>query len=91
MSHPVLRVVDGPPRAPYALISYDVNRRRVWVGCNRLHHGLTGVLVAALGLFGLVAHSAHRGTCLELTLLGSALMAHDLHDLPIWFRPSIND
>ncbi|MDX6632314.1 MAG: hypothetical protein QOG09_400 [Solirubrobacterales bacterium] len=32
-----------------ALLRYDRERRRLWVNGQRLHHGLTGVLLAAVG------------------------------------------
>jgi hypothetical protein len=37
------------------LIRYDARRRRLWVCGQRLHHGLTGVLLAGAGM-ALMAH-----------------------------------
>ena len=37
------------------IIRYDAQRRRLWVGHQRLHHGLTGVVLAAAGV-ALMAH-----------------------------------
>jgi hypothetical protein len=37
------------------LIGLDPERRRVWIGGQRVHHGLTGLMLAALGA-ALVAH-----------------------------------
>ena len=37
------------------LVRYDAARRRVWVGSQRLHHGLTGAFLAAAGV-ALMAH-----------------------------------
>ena len=31
------------------LVGYDRHRRRLWIGGQRVHHGLTGVLLAATG------------------------------------------
>lgn len=31
------------------LLGYDPTRRRLWVGGQRMHHGLTGVLLAVTG------------------------------------------
>ena len=31
------------------LVGYDPARRRLWVGGQRMHHGLTGVLLALAG------------------------------------------
>lgn len=38
-----------------AVVRYDPSLRRVWIGGQRLHHGLTGVILAALGGV-LIAH-----------------------------------
>jgi hypothetical protein len=40
------------------VVHYDAHRRRVWVGSQRLHHGLVGTLFAAAG-FVLMAHDWH--------------------------------
>jgi hypothetical protein len=37
------------------LFGIDLHRRRLWVGGQRVHHGLTGILFAAAG-FALMAH-----------------------------------
>jgi hypothetical protein len=37
------------------LVRYDACRRRIWVRGQRLHHGLTGLLLAGAGL-ALMAH-----------------------------------
>jgi hypothetical protein len=39
-------------RRTYAvgLVRYDAERRRVWIGGQRLHHGLTGALLTAAGI-----------------------------------------
>lgn len=31
------------------LLGYDPIKRRVWIGGQRVHHGMTGVLLAAAG------------------------------------------
>ena len=43
------------------LIRYDPALRRVWVGNQRLHHGLTGVMLAALGT-AMILHDWHDRT-----------------------------
>jgi hypothetical protein len=68
------------------LVRYDHVRRRLWVGGQRLHHGSTGALLAALGLAGLAAHRFSPRGGLEWTLFGTALMAHDWHDRSLWFE-----
>ena len=37
------------------MIGFDLAKRRLWVGGQRVHHGATGLLLAALGA-ALVAH-----------------------------------
>ena len=37
------------------LVGLDLARRRLWLGGRRVHHGLTGLLLAALGT-ALMAH-----------------------------------
>jgi hypothetical protein len=37
------------------LVGYDPDRRRMWVAGQRLHHGATGIALAAAGIV-LVAH-----------------------------------
>ena len=39
----------------HGLVRYDADSRRVWVGGRRVHHGATGILLAAAGL-ALIAH-----------------------------------
>ena len=57
---------DARPWTPgNRLLGVDVPRRRVWICGQRVHHGLTGVLLAAAG---------------------TALMAHDWKDRPMWFE-----
>lgn len=68
------------------VIRYDPARRRIWVGGQRLHHGLTGALCAGVGLAGLAARRISPRGGIEWALLGSALMAHDWHDRFRWFE-----
>jgi hypothetical protein len=37
------------------LVRYDARRRRLWVCGQRLHHGLTGIVLAGAGM-ALIAH-----------------------------------
>ncbi len=78
----------GSMRRDYAsgLVGYDAARRRVWVAGQRLHHGMTGALLASLGISGLAADLLTVQGGLEWTLIGSVLMAHDWHDRSIWFQ-----
>ena len=67
-----------------SLISYDPALRRLWIGGQRLHHGVTGIALAAAGLGGVAARRGRRA--LPVALLGGALIAHDWHDRSLWFR-----
>lgn len=40
------------------VVHYDDQRRRVWIGTQRLHHGMVGTLFAAAGVV-LMAHDWH--------------------------------
>ena len=42
-------------RHALGVLRYDAERRRVWICGRRMHHGLTGALLAAAGL-ALMAH-----------------------------------
>ena len=68
------------------LLTYDADRKRVWIAGQRLHHGLTGALVAGAGMAGLVARRLTPRGGLEIALLGSLLMAHDWQDRGRWFE-----
>ena len=50
----MVRETQGKRHATGVLRS-DAERRRVWIGGRRMHHGLTGALLAAAG-FALMAH-----------------------------------
>lgn len=67
------------------ILHYDRGRRRVWLADQRVHHGLTGALIATTGLFGLASRRLSMIGTLEITALGAALMADDWHDRAVWF------
>jgi hypothetical protein len=73
------------------ILRYDPERRRVWVGGQRLHHGLTGAVLATAGLAGFAARRLTPRGGAEWALLGTMLMAHDWHDRTAWFRPGPQD
>jgi len=47
--------MQAPFTHPNQLIRYDADKRRLWVLGQRVHHGTTGIALAALGA-ALVAH-----------------------------------
>ena len=66
------------------LIRYDAERRRVWLADQRVHHGLTGAMIAATGIAGLAAKRMKFANTIQFALLGTALMADDWHDRGVW-------
>jgi hypothetical protein len=68
------------------LLGYDPALRRVWIGGQRLHHGATGIALAATALTQLVVrhHPARRK--LPWMLAAGAMVAHDWKDRSVWFR-----
>ena len=68
------------------LVHYDAKRRRVWLGGQRMHHGLTGVVVTTVGLAGLAARRMTTLGGVEWALLGAVLMVHDWDDRTAWFQ-----
>jgi hypothetical protein len=68
------------------LVGFDTERRRLWVGGQRLHHGLTGTALAGAGLAQLMIRRSADGRLLASLLAGGALMAHDWKDRGVWFR-----
>jgi len=62
---------------------YDAMQRRVWIAGQRCHHGATGTVLAAAGVFGLLVL---RVPALSgMVAAGGILMAHDWHDRAVWF------
>jgi hypothetical protein len=64
-------------------IHYDAVRRRLWICGQRCHHGATGAFLTAIGV---VAAASQSRRALALLATGSALMAHDWKDRPLWFQ-----
>ena len=58
----------------------------MWIGGQRLHHGLTGIAVASAGLAQLAVGRSEASTAIAWTLAGGVLMAHDWKDRSVWFR-----
>jgi hypothetical protein len=68
------------------ILGIDPEMRRLWVGGQRLHHGVTGIAVAATGVGSLLARRSQANRALAWTLAGAVLMAHDWKDRAAWFR-----
>jgi hypothetical protein len=68
------------------IVGYDPKLRRIWIGGQRLHHGVTGIAVAGVGLAGALIRRRPLSRALAYTLAGGVLMAHDWKDRASWFR-----
>jgi hypothetical protein len=68
------------------IVGFDPGRRRLWVGGQRLHHGLTGIAVAGAGVAQLLIRRSDASRAIAWTLAGGVLMAHDWKDRGSWFR-----
>src|SRR5262245_7818004 len=68
------------------ILGIDPRHRRLWIGGQRLHHGLTGIAVAGAGLAQLLTRRSEPNRALAWTLAGGVLMAHDWKDRASWFR-----
>ena len=68
------------------IVGLDPELRRLWVGGQRLHHGVTGVAVAGAGLAQLLTRRSEPNRALVWALAGGALIAHDWKDRAVWFR-----
>jgi hypothetical protein len=68
------------------LVGFDPQLRRLWVGGQRLHHGATGIALAATALAQLLVSPRSARRRLPWFLAGGALVAHDWKDRGVWFR-----
>jgi hypothetical protein len=76
----------NPWKVGNRVIGVDPELRRVWVGGQRLHHGLTGVAVATAALAQLATRRLDADRAIAWMIAGGALMAHDWKDRGVWFR-----
>jgi hypothetical protein len=72
-------------------VGFDIERRRLWVGGQRVHHGATGIVLATAGLAGLAARRLTTRGGIEWALIGTALIAHDWRDRGVWFKRGPGD
>lgn len=68
------------------ILGLDPELRHMWVGGQRLHHGLTGIAVVGAGVAQLLTRRSEANHALAWTLAGGVLMAHDWKDRSVWFR-----
>jgi hypothetical protein len=78
--------MQNPWTAGNRILGWDPERRRLWIGGQRLHHGATGIALAGTALARLATRRARVGSVLAWTLAGGALAAHDWKDRTVWFR-----
>jgi hypothetical protein len=73
------------------LVGVDLERRRIWIGGQRLHHGVTGIALAGIGVAGLAARRITTRGGLQWALIGTAMIAHDWSDRSMWFKRGRGD
>lgn len=66
------------------IVGFDPELRRLWVGGQRLHHGVTGIALAGVAVAELATRRNPRG--LAYLLAGGAMVVHDWRDRSVWFR-----
>ena len=76
----------NPWKVGNRIVGLDPELRRVWIGGQRLHHGLTGIAVATAGLAQLAARRSKANRAIAWALVGGMLMAHDWRDRAVWLR-----
>jgi hypothetical protein len=69
------------------IVGFDPELRRLWIGGQRLHHGVTGIALTATALAQLaVRRRSAANSAFAWLLAGGALVAHDWKDRSVWFR-----
>jgi hypothetical protein len=68
------------------IVGVDPELRRLWVGGQRLHHGATGIALAAATVARLLAGRTSPARGAAVLLAGGAMAAHDWKDRGVWFR-----
>ncbi len=68
------------------IVGVDPELRRLWIGGQRLHHGLTGIAVASAGIAQLAIRRSAAGRSIAWAVAGGVLIAHDWKDRAAWFR-----
>jgi hypothetical protein len=68
------------------IVGVDPELRRLWIGGQRLHHGLTGIAVVSAALAQLAVRRSEASRAIAWTLAGGLLIAHDWKDRSVWFR-----
>ena len=76
----------NPWKVGNRIIGIDPELRRLWIGGQRLHHGLTGIAVTSAAMAQLVTRRSEAGRAIAWALAGGVLMAHDWKDRSVWFR-----
>ena len=68
------------------MIGIDPELRRLWIGGQRLHHGLTGLALTSAAVAQLVTRRSAANRAIAWALAGGVLIAHDWKDRSVWFR-----
>ena len=75
----------NPWKVGNRILGVDLQRRRLWIGGQRLHHGATGIALLGASVASTIVRRDPRPG-LALTLAGTALVAHDWKDRALWFQ-----
>jgi hypothetical protein len=68
------------------IVGVDPELRRLWIGGQRLHHGLTGIALTSAAMAQLAIRRSAGSRAIVWALAGGVLIAHDWKDRSVWFR-----
>jgi hypothetical protein len=68
------------------MIGIDPELRRLWIGGQRLHHGLTGLALSSAAMAQLLMRRSAASHAIVWAIAGGVLIAHDWKDRSVWFR-----
>jgi hypothetical protein len=68
------------------MIGIDPELRRLWIGGQRLHHGLTGLALTSAAMAQLLVRRSAANRAIAWAIAGGFLIAHDWKDRSVWFR-----
>jgi hypothetical protein len=68
------------------MIGIDPELRRLWIGGQRLHHGLTGLALSSAAMAQLLTRRSATSHAIVWAIAGGVLIAHDWKDRSVWFR-----
>jgi hypothetical protein len=81
-----LRTALKPWKVGNRIVGVDPELRRLWIGGQRLHHGLTGLALTSAAMAQLLMRRSTASRAIACALAGGVLIAHDWKDRSVWFR-----